>query len=87
MPGMHKHTSAADGVTGDGVAGGWWLQRKAILRDRDTNDYAFTEWMYGPTAPTPEEGPPMFSKIPLASLDVSDLTDKAEVSSELASAR
>ncbi|MCX5317889.1 hypothetical protein [Streptomyces sp. NBC_00154] len=74
-------------MTGDGVAGGWWLQRKAILRDRDTYDYAFTEWIYGPTAPTPEEGPPMFSKIPLASLDVSDLTDKAEVSSELASAR
>lgn len=29
----------------------------------------------------------MFSKIPLASVAVSDLTDKAEVSSELASAR
>ncbi len=29
----------------------------------------------------------MFSKIPLASVDVSDLTDTAEVSSELACAR
>ncbi|WP_234433129.1 hypothetical protein [Streptomyces sp. NRRL S-1824] len=71
-------------MTGDGVAGGCSARRSC---DRDTYDYAFTEWIYGPTAPTPEEGPPTFSKIPLASLDVSDLTDKAEVSSELAGAR
>ncbi|WP_327241971.1 FAD-dependent oxidoreductase [Streptomyces sp. NBC_01320] len=68
----------------DGVAR---LQRNAILRDRDTYDYAFTQWIYGPTALTPEEEPPMFSTIPLASVDVSDLAGTAEVPSELASAR
>ena len=34
-------------------------QRNAILRDRDTHDYAFTDWIYGPTALTPDQEPAM----------------------------
>ncbi|PZG23143.1 FAD-dependent oxidoreductase [Nonomuraea aridisoli] len=59
----------------DGVAR---LQRNALLRARDTYDYSFTEWIYGPTALTPEEEPPMFTPIPLDSVDVADLMDTAE---------
>ncbi|WP_344457316.1 FAD-dependent oxidoreductase [Actinocorallia aurantiaca] len=43
------------------------LQRNALLRARDTYDYSFTDWIYGPTALTPEEEPPMFTPIPLDS--------------------
>jgi salicylate hydroxylase len=43
------------------------LQRNAIMRARDTHDYAFTDWVYGPTALTPEEEPEMFTPIPLCS--------------------
>ncbi|MFL6053129.1 MAG: FAD-dependent oxidoreductase [Actinoallomurus sp.] len=68
----------------DGVAR---LQRNAIVRARDTYDYTFTEWIYGPTALTPEEEPPMFSTIPLDSVDLSGLTDTAEVLPEPTSAR
>ena len=28
---------------------------------RDVNDYSFVDWLYGPTALTPEQEPPMFS--------------------------
>ncbi|MFD6421000.1 FAD-dependent monooxygenase [Streptomyces sp. NPDC060198] len=42
-------------------------QRNAILRARDTHDYSFTDWLYGPTALTPDEEPPMFEPIPLTS--------------------
>ncbi|MGI5272416.1 FAD-dependent oxidoreductase [Nonomuraea sp. CA-218870] len=41
------------------------LQRNALLRARDPYDYSFTDWIYGPTALTPEEEPPMFTPIPL----------------------
>lgn len=61
----------------DGVAR---LQRNTLLRARDTYDYSFTEWIYGPTALTPEEEPPMFSPIPLDSVDVADLIGGAEAS-------
>ncbi|MEZ7006255.1 FAD-dependent oxidoreductase [Streptomyces sp. AD55] len=43
------------------------LRRNAIMRERDPYDYAFTDWVYGPTALTPDEEPPMFTPIPLAS--------------------
>ncbi len=46
------------------------LQRNAILRARDTRDYTYTEWIYGPTALTPEEEPEMYPVIPLGSVDV-----------------
>ena len=44
-------------------------QRNAILRARDTYDYGFVDWLYGPTALTPEQEPPMFEPIPLDSVD------------------
>ncbi len=46
------------------------LQRNAILRARDTYDYAFTEWIYGPTALTPEQEPPLYETIPLDSVTI-----------------
>jgi salicylate hydroxylase len=47
------------------------LRRNAIMRARKTDDYAFTDWVYGPTALTPEEEPDMFTPIPLASIRLS----------------
>lgn len=44
-------------------------QRNVLLRDRDTRDYAFVDWLYGPTALDPSDEPPMFTTIPLASAD------------------
>ncbi|CAL9395160.1 FAD-dependent oxidoreductase [Streptomyces sp. enrichment culture] len=43
------------------------LRRNAIMRARDTYDYHFTDWVYGPTALTPDEEPPLFTPIPLSS--------------------
>ncbi|MFI0720873.1 FAD-dependent oxidoreductase [Streptomyces sp. NPDC021224] len=43
------------------------LRRNAVLRARDTYDYSFTDWVYGPTALTPQEEPPMFTPVPLSS--------------------
>ncbi|MEU2676721.1 FAD-dependent monooxygenase [Streptomyces sp. NPDC007107] len=48
----------------DGVAR---EQRNALLRARDTYDYAFVDWLYGPTALTVDEEPPMFTPVPLSS--------------------
>ena len=48
------------------------LQRNAIMRARDVDDYAFTDWVYGPTALTPDEEPEMFTPIPLSSAAVED---------------
>jgi 2-polyprenyl-6-methoxyphenol hydroxylase-like FAD-dependent oxidoreductase len=42
------------------------LQRNAILRERDTYDYTYTDWIFGPTALTPEQEPEMY---PTRSLD------------------
>jgi salicylate hydroxylase len=42
-------------------------RRNAFMRARDTYDYSFTDWVYGPTALTPEEEPPMFTPVPLSS--------------------
>jgi salicylate hydroxylase len=44
------------------------LQRNAILRARDTDDYSFTDWIYGPTALTPDQEPPPYPDIPLDSV-------------------
>jgi 3-hydroxybenzoate 6-monooxygenase len=41
------------------------LRRNAILRARDTYDYSFVDWLYGPTALTPDQEAPMFQPIPL----------------------
>ncbi|MEU6320706.1 FAD-dependent oxidoreductase [Streptomyces sp. NPDC047009] len=53
----------------DGVAR---EQRNVLLRARDTYDYSFVDWLYGPTALTPDEEPPMFRPIPLSSAAVRD---------------
>lgn len=42
-------------------------QRNVLLRARDTYDYSFVDWLYGPTALTPEEEPELFTPIPLSS--------------------
>ncbi|MGK5112909.1 MULTISPECIES: FAD-dependent oxidoreductase [unclassified Geodermatophilus] len=39
--------------------------RNAVLRQRDVHDYGFVDWLYGPTALTPEQEPPMFRPQPL----------------------
>jgi salicylate hydroxylase len=43
-------------------------QRNLLLRARDTYDYSFTEWIYGPTALTPDQEPPLYTAIPLDSV-------------------
>jgi salicylate hydroxylase len=45
------------------------LQRNAILRARDTYDYSFTDWIYGPTALTPDQEPALYPVIPLNSVE------------------
>lgn len=46
------------------------LQRNALLRARDPYDYTFTDWIYGPTALTPDQEPPLYPKISLDSVRV-----------------
>ncbi|MFF0449589.1 FAD-dependent monooxygenase [Streptomyces sp. NPDC004609] len=46
------------------------LRRNALLRSRDTYDYTFTDWIYGPTALTPEQEPRLYPTIPLDSVEV-----------------
>jgi salicylate hydroxylase len=50
-------------------------QRNAILRERDTYDYTYTEWIFGPTALTPEEEPAPYPTRSLASVDIPDTSD------------
>ena len=45
-------------------------QRNVLLRARDTYDYSFSDWIYGPTALTPEQEPALYTAIPLDSVDV-----------------
>jgi salicylate hydroxylase len=40
--------------------------RNALLRARDVDDYHFTDWIWGPTALTPEDEPPPYRTIPLS---------------------
>ncbi len=47
-------------------------QRNALLRARDAYDYSFVDWLYGPTALTPDEEPEMFTPVPLSSASVED---------------
>ncbi|MFF5343665.1 FAD-dependent monooxygenase [Streptomyces althioticus] len=47
-------------------------QRNALLRARDTYDYSFTDWLYGPTALTPDQEPEMFTPIPLDSAELAE---------------
>ncbi|KAB2388517.1 NAD(P)-binding protein [Actinomadura montaniterrae] len=49
-------------------------QRNVLLRERDTYDYAFVDWLYGPTALDPADEPPMFTPIPLSSAKPDALT-------------
>lgn len=39
--------------------------RNDILRNRDVHDYAFVDWLYGPTALAPGQEPAMFTPLPL----------------------
>ncbi|MHB9849033.1 FAD-dependent oxidoreductase [Streptomyces krungchingensis] len=45
-------------------------QRNAVMRARDTYDYSFMDWVYGPTALTPDQEPEMYPAMPLDSVDV-----------------
>jgi 3-hydroxybenzoate 6-monooxygenase len=42
-------------------------QRNAILRARDTYDYSFVDWIFGPTALTPDQEPKPYQTIALDS--------------------
>lgn len=46
------------------------VQRNAVMRGIDPHAWAFADWVWGPTALFPEEEPPMFEPIPLASAEV-----------------
>lgn len=48
------------------------LRRNALLRARDTHDYTYTDWIYGPTALAPDQEPPMYPIVPLSSADLVD---------------
>ena len=45
-------------------------QRNQLLRQRATHDYAYTDWVYGPTALTPEDEPALYPVVPLASVEL-----------------
>ncbi|TYB53010.1 FAD-dependent oxidoreductase [Nonomuraea sp. PA05] len=47
--------------------GGLWhhdgekrLWRNEVLREREVHDYGYVDWLFGPTALTPDQEPPMF---------------------------
>lgn len=42
-------------------------QRNALLRARDTYDYTYADWLYGPTALFPEDEPDMYPVVPISS--------------------
>lgn len=46
------------------------LQRNPILQARDIYDYSFTDWLYGPTALTPDQEPDLYATMPLDSADL-----------------
>lgn len=41
-------------------------QRNVLLRSRDTYDYTYVDWLYGPTALFPEDEPEMYPVVPLS---------------------
>jgi 3-hydroxybenzoate 6-monooxygenase len=47
-------------------------QRNVVLRGRDTHDYTYTDWIYGPTALTPDQEPPHYPVFPLSSVEVDE---------------
>ncbi|NEC66688.1 FAD-dependent oxidoreductase [Streptomyces sp. SID9727] len=47
-------------------------RRNVLLRARDAYDYSFTDWLYGPTALTPDQEPEMFTPIPLSSVSLGE---------------
>lgn len=47
------------------------LQRNAMLRGRDTYDYTYTDWIYGPTALVPEDEPRMYPVVPMHAASLS----------------
>jgi 3-hydroxybenzoate 6-monooxygenase len=51
------------------------LQRNAILRARDTYDYSFADWIYGPPALTPDQEPALYPTIPLDSVQLEEGSD------------
>ena len=55
----------------DGVAR---LQRNAVLQARDPHDYTYTDWVYGPTALTPEQLPALYPTFPLARVELVEST-------------
>ncbi len=62
------------------------LRRNAIMRARDVHDYSFTDWIYGPTALTPDEEPEMFTPIPLASARIEEIEENGRMADEPARA-
>lgn len=46
------------------------LQRNAVFDGLDPHQWAFTDWVWGPTALFPEQEPAMYEPIPLASASV-----------------
>ena len=48
------------------------LQRNVLLRARDTYDYSFMEWIYGPTALTPDEEPALYEAVRLDSVELDE---------------
>ncbi|MFF8910282.1 hypothetical protein [Streptomyces olivaceoviridis] len=59
-PVSHRSRSGGQrtGTHLDGVAR---EQRNVLPRARDPYDYSVMDWLYGPTALTPDEEPPMFT--------------------------
>lgn len=47
--------------------------RNSVMGERDTYDYAFIDWIYGPTALYPQDEPPMYQTIPWPDLDRGDI--------------
>jgi salicylate hydroxylase len=45
-------------------------RRNVLLRERETRDYSFIDWLYGPTALFPREVPPMFEPIPVTAYPI-----------------
>lgn len=39
--------------------------RNALLRARAVDDYSFVDWIWGPTALTPDQEPPLYTAVPL----------------------
>lgn len=55
------------------------LQRNKVMRELDPHAWAFTDWIWGPTALTPQEEPAMFEPVPLRQVDIAE-AEKADAS-------